>query len=410
MEIQKLIERANQLLMVARYTSARIYTYNWLWKKGILQYMEQRGLVDFTEEVGEECMLTFHDEGTVTFQHRDLIKSVDVLINVLKYDNLGRRLRKPVIHPFRGQIGDYALEYFESLKRKGVSEKKTIPTYKRIISNFIEYLFSQGIENTDGIDEEILVRYIESREHRQREYIGNTRRFLSYLYKKGLIERDFSYYLSGLGKKFKRSRVPSFYTPEEIGKLEESISRSSSVGKRDYAMVILCSRMGLRVSDIANLSFKNIDWENNIVSLVQYKTGNPLSLPLLPIVGNAIIDYLRYARPKSDSKKVFLSCRPPYGELTPGAVHLAIAVAFRNSGIEFGNRHHGGHALRFSLAQRMLDKSTPIPVISETLGHTESDMTRTYVRIDLTHMRSCVLDVPETKDSFYTQRGGWFYE
>ena len=233
---------------------------------------------------------------------------------------------------------------------------------------------------------------------------------MSYLYKKGLIERDFSYYLSGLGKKFKRSRVPSFYTPEEIGKLEESISRSSSVGKRDYAMVILCSRMGLRVSDVANLSFKDIDWENNIVSLVQYKTGNPLSLPLLPIVGNAIIDYLRYARPKSDSKKVFLSCRPPYGELTPGAVHLAIAVAFRNSGVEFGNRHHGGHALRFSLAQRMLDKSTPIPVISETLGHTESDMTRTYVRIDLTHMRSCVLDVPETKDSFYTQRGGWFYE
>ena len=389
MEIQKLIERANQLLMVARYTNARIYTYNWLWKKGILQYMKQRGLVDFTEEVGEKCMLTFHDEGTVTFHHRDLIKSVDVLINVLKYDNL---------------------EYFESLKRKGVSEKKTIPTYKRIISNFVEYLFSQGIVNTDGIDEEILVRYIESREHRQREYIGNTRRFLSYLYKKGLIERDFSYYLSGLGKKFKRSRVPSFYTPEEIGKLEESISRSSSVGKRDYAMVILCSRMGLRVSDVANLSFKNIDWENNIVSLVQYKTGNPLSLPLLPIVGNAIIDYLRYARPKSDSKKVFLSCRPPYGELTPGAVHLAIAVAFRNSGVEFGNRHHGGHALRFSLAQRMLDKSTPIPVISETLGHTESDMTRTYVRIDLTHMRSCVLEVPETKDSFYTQRGGWFYE
>ena len=153
MEIKKLIERANQLLIVARYTSARIYTYNWLWKKGVLQYMEQRSLVDFTEEVGEECMLTFHDEGTVTFQHRDLIKSVDVLINVLKYNNLGRRLRKPVIHPFRGRIGEYALEHFESLKRKGgVSEKKTIPTYKRIISNFIEYLFSQGIVNTDGID------------------------------------------------------------------------------------------------------------------------------------------------------------------------------------------------------------------------------------------------------------------
>ena len=410
MEIQKLIEKANRLLTEARYTRARIYTYNWLWKKGILKYMEQRGLVEFNEEMGEECMHSFHDGGTVTVHHRDLIKSVDVLINVLLYENLGSRLRKPVIHPFRGRIGEYALEYFEFLKRKGVSQTKTIPTYKRIISNFIEYLFAQGIIDAGGIDEEILARYIESREHRQREYIENTRRFLSYLLTSGLIDRDFSYYLSGLGKKFKQSRVPSFYSPEEIMRLEESISRSSNVGKRDYAMVVLCSRTGLRVSDVANLSFDNIDWENSVISIVQYKTGNPLSLPLLPVVGNAIIDYLRNARPESDSKRVFLSCRPPYGELTPGAVHNAIAVAFRESGIEFGDRHHGGHALRFSLAQRMLDKSTPIPVISETLGHTETDMTRTYVRIDLTHMRSCVLDVPETNDNFYTQRGGWFYE
>ena len=127
-------------------------------------------------------------------------------------------------------------------------------------SNFIEYLFAQGIIDAGGIDEEILARYIESREHRQREYIENTRRFLSYLFTSGLIDRDFSYYLSGLGKKFKQSRVPSFYSPEEIMRLEESISRSSNVGKRDYAMVVLCSRTGLRVSDVANLSFDNIYW------------------------------------------------------------------------------------------------------------------------------------------------------
>ena len=96
--------------------------------------------------------------------------------------------------------------------------------------------------------------------------------------------------------------------------------------------------------------------------------------------------------------------------LTPGAVHLAIATAFRDSGIEHKERHHGGHALRFSLAQRMLDKSTPIPVISETLGHTETDMTRTYVRIDLAHMMNCTLNVPKIRDDFYMQRGGWFYE
>ncbi len=410
MEIQKLIERTNQLLTEARYTNSRIYTYNWLWKKGILSYMSARSLVDFDDRVGQECMLNFHDGGTVTFYHRDLIKSIDVLVNVFLNDNPGRRMRTPVQYPFRGEIGSAAEDYFESLKARGISEKKTLQSYKRIISNFVEYLLENGVGPISGIMEDCIVKFIESRQYRQKEYIGTIRRFLNYLYKERLIAKDYSYVLRSLGKNINHIKTPSFYSPEEIRQLEESISRTSNVGKRDYAMVALCSRLGLRVSDVANLSFKDINWENNSINIIQYKTGNPLILPLLPIVGNAIIDYLKNARPKSTSNKVFLSCRPPYGEMNPGSVHSAIAVAFRESGVNFGDRHHGGHALRFSLAQRMLDKSTPIPVISETLGHTEVNTTRTYVRIDLIHMMRCVLEVPETSDSFYTQRGGWLYD
>lgn len=410
MEIKKVIERANQLLAEARYTNSRIYTYNWLWNKGTLSYMNAKSLVDFDEKVGKECMLCFHDGGTVTFSHRDLIKSIDVLVNVFLNDSLGKRMRIPVQYPLRGEIGSAAEDYFESLKARGVSEKRTIQSYKRIVSNFVEYLLENGINSISGISEDCIVKFIESREYRQKEYIEMTRRFLNYLYKEHLMAKDNSYILRSLGKNIKHIKTPSFYDPDEIRKLEESISRTSNVGKRDYAMVTLCSRLGLRVSDVANLSFKDINWENNSINIIQYKTGNPLTLPLLPIVGNAIIDYLKNARPKSTSSKIFLSCRPPYGEMNPGSVHSAIAVAFRDSGVDFGDRHHGGHALRFSLAQRMLDKSTPIPIISETLGHTKVDTTRTYVRIDLTHIMGCVLDVPETSDAFYTQRGGWFYD
>lgn len=410
MEIQKLIKRANQLLAEARYTSSRIYTYNWLWKKGILSYMNAESLVDFDEKVGKECMLSFHDGGTVTFSHRDLIKSIDVLTNVFLNDNLGNRMRTPAQYPFRGEIGSAAEDYFGALKAHGLSEKKTIRSYKRIVSNFVEYLLENGINLISGIIEDCIVKFIESRQYRQKEYMETIRRFLNYLYKERLIAKDYSYVLRSLGKNVKHVKTPSFYSPDEIRQLEESISRTSNVGKRDYAMVALCSRLGLRVSDVANLSFKDINWENNSINIIQYKTGNPLTLPLLPIVGNAIIDYLKNARPKSTSSKIFLSCRPPYGEMNPGSVHSAIAVAFRESGVDSGDRHHGGHALRFSLAQRMLDKSTPIPVISETLGHTEVDTTMTYIRIDLTHMMGCVLDVPETSDAFYTQGGGWFYD
>lgn len=372
--------------------------------------MNARSLVDFDEKVGKECMLIFHDGGTVTFYHRDLIKSIDILVNVFLNDNLGKRMRTPAQYPFRGEIGSAAEDYFEYLKARGISEKKTIQSYKRIVSNFVEYLLEKGVSHISGIIEDSIVKFIESRQYRQKEYIRTIRRFLNYLYKEHLIAKDYSYVLQSLGKNVKHIKTPSFYSPDEIRQLEESISRTSNVGKRDYAMVTLCSRLGLRVSDVANLSLKDINWENNSINIIQYKTGNPLTLPLLPIVGNAIIDYLKNARQKSTSNKVFLSCRPPYGEMNPGSVHSAIAVAFRESGVDFGDRHHGGHALRFSLAQRMLDKSTPIPIISETLGHTDVDTTRTYVRIDLMHMMECVLEVPETSDAFYTQRGGLLYD
>lgn len=410
MEIKKVIERANQLLTEARYTNSRIYTYNWLWKKGILSYMNSRSLVDFDEKVGKECMLIFHDGGTVTCSHRDLIKSIDVLVNVILNDNMGKRMRTPVQYPFRGEIGSAAEDYFESLKARGISEKTTIQGYKRIVSNFVEYLLENGVSHLSGIIEDCIVKFIESSQYRQKEYIGSIRLFLNYLYKEQLIAKDYSYVLRPLGKNINHIKTPSFYSPYEIRKLEESISRTSDVGKRDYGMVTLCSRLGLRVSDVANLSFKDIKWENNSINIIQHKTGNPLTLPLLPIVGNAIIDYLKNGRPKSISNKIFLSCRAPYREMNPGSVHCAIAVAFRQSGVDFGDRHHGGHALRFSLAQRMLNISTPIPIISETLGHTDVDTTRSYIKIDLTHLMRCVLDVPDTSDVFYTQRGGWFYD
>lgn len=410
MEIQKLIEHANQLLKETRYSSSRVDTYNWLWKKGILAYMFSRGLVDYDENVANDFALTCHDGSNVTFHHRDLIKSIAVLTNVLLNNNIGGRMHRAVEYPLRGEIGDAADQYLDFLKSRRIDEKKTLQRYRKTMSNFIEYLLGTGIDNLSGITEEEIIKYIESREHQQKEYIDTTRRFLSFLFHKNLISKDYSYLLKSLGKKFKRVKIPSFYAPDEVLQVEQSISRSSNIGKRNYAMVLLCSRVGLRVSDVANLKLSNIDWENNKINLLQYKTGNPLTVPLLPIVGNAIIDYLRFARPKSMSDKVFLSCRAPYDELNGASVHGAISIVFKSAKIEIENRHHGGHALRFSLAQRMLDKSIPIPIISETLGHSELDSTRNYVRIDLLHMLRCVLDVPESQDNFYTQKGGLFYD
>lgn len=409
MEISKLIDRGTQLLTEAGYTSSRIYTYKWLWKKGILVYMSEKDQVDYDEKLGNDFILTCQVGGNVTFHHRDLIKSIDVLNNVLVQDNIGGRRSFEVKYPLNGKIGEETTKYITSLKDLR-RNKKTIQSYLKILSNFIENMIEQGICAPSEITEDAIVRYVENRTYRQYEYIAKVHRFLLFLFQNEIIATDFSYILNKLGKLINRTRIPSFYSEMEVRKVEQSLSRSSNVGKRDYAIILLSSRLGMRVSDIAQLTFDNIDWENNNINFLQYKTGNPNTLPLLPAVGNAIIDYLRNGRPKIDSDQVFVSCKAPYKDLDGGAVHSIIARAFSLSGININERHHGGHALRFSLAQRMLEKSMPIPIISETLGHTVLDTTRSYVRIDLSHMQQCVLAIPEVKEEFYLQKGGCFYD
>jgi integrase len=207
----------------------------------------------------------------------------------------------------------------------------------------------------------------------------------------------------------KKERIPSFYTAAEVNIVENSVNRSSGVGKRNYAMLLLASRLGLRASDIANLQFSNIDWDNNVLTLVMHKTGKVIELPLLADVGNAIIDYLQHGRPQTVSQNVFLSCKAPYVPATKSMVCSAINNIICKSGIDVSAKHHGPHSLRHSLASVMLEKGTTLPVISESLGHRSTETTLTYLKIDIKSLIECAIPVPPVPDAFYKQRGGAFY-
>lgn len=406
-----MIEISTAYLKSSSYSTNRIYTYNWLWKYGIQAYMQSMGETEYTIEIGNDFILTCNVDGSIGMKHRDMIKSVTVLNDVMTTGEIRGRRHTPVDYPLNGKIGVQAqkfIEHLASLRR----DIKTVKDYKKRLSIFIEYLSENGVNNLEEIDQDNVLSFISTHTHGGSKNIASVKWFLRFMKEGHIIEKDFGYMLKHRSSKLpgERERIPSFYSEEEVRKIELSVNRSSMVGKRDYAMVLLASRLGLRVSDIAGLGFNHIDWDANQIKLIQYKTGNPITLPLLPVVGNAIIDYLRYGRKKSSSDKVFLSCRAPYAPVTGGAVHSAITSAFKASGVETDKRHHGGHALRFSLAQRMLEQNTPMPVISEALGHQNRDVTREYVRIDLPLLKRCSLDVPPVDDNFYTQKGGCFYE
>jgi integrase len=168
-------------------------------------------------------------------------------------------------------------------------------------------------------------------------------------------------------------------------------------------MLLITARLGLRASDVCCLRFAEIDWEYNRISIEQKKTGEHLELPLLPEIGEAIVDYMKHGRPVSDLPYIFLHANSPYDMLSRSTLHSIVVQYMRLAGINLGKRERksGPHALRHSLAGILLEKKTPLPVISEVLGHKNTESTRHYIRIDIDALRQCTLDTPPIATGFY---------
>lgn len=306
---------------------------------------------------------------------------------------------------FSGAIGAKMIELLSEKESQHVSQS-TIRIYKTQLSRLLDHLNNHGINMLDKLYKEHIVHYISQlrSEYKSDTYqaIYYTKVFLKWLYSNNLITTDISINIPS-PKLVQQPKLPSVYSTEEITKLLDSIDRGNPVGKRNYLCLLLAARLALRSSDIRNLKFTNIFWAENVIRLIQFKTGQPIELPLLPEIGNAIIDYLKYGRPTSDSPFILLQSKSPYEHLKPLAMHRIATKTFRCAGIDTSGRKHGLHALRHSLSSRMLENLTVMPVISEILGHTNTSSTLFYLRIDITSLMLCALDAPELKESFYEQ-------
>jgi integrase len=156
---------------------------------------------------------------------------------------------------------------------------------------------------------------------------------------------------------------------------------------------LLIARLGLRAGDVTSLTFENIDWEGNRITLTQHKTGRPLILPLLEDVGTAVIDYLRFGRPNCVSPEIFIRHFPPVGPFVSKSLYNMVAGYIGKTGLLERGKKRGPHALRHSLASRLLEKNVPLPVISEILGHANTNTTSAYLAIDINKLRACALEV-----------------
>ena len=293
--------------------------------------------------------------------------------------------------PFKESADSY-LAYREKI---GIIPK-SIQISRLYLFRFFSFLETKNIHSMDVIIVPVVLDFLKSLSTFEKPTINTIMRavrlYLKYCYENGFIQDNLFPKLPNPHYN-RNSRLPSTYTAQEVRDTLSAIDTGNPCGIRDYAIILLLARLGLRSSDVANLRFSNIDWENDMIRLTQVKTGNPLELPLLSDVGEAIINYLKNARPKSDSDHVFIRIKPPYTEFNPGAVGALVHERLVKAGIHLEGRKSGSHALRHSLAKRLLEHEIPLPVISEILGHTNTETTMTYLRVDINELKKCALEV-----------------
>jgi len=222
------------------------------------------------------------------------------------------------------------------------------------------------------------------------------RSFLRFLTMRGIVQKDLSAELPKI-RAPRDATIPSVWDQELIVRLLGAVDRSSAKGKRDYAILLLACRLGLRAGDIRTLKLDNLRWAESTIEITQAKTSTPLTLPLTSEVGEALIDYLKSGRPQTIQREVFLKVNPPFEPFGENN-HLHDIVKYwrQLAGITFRSpQKRGLHSLRHTLATRLLEKGTPLPTIAEILGHTSLESTRVYAKADVEALRGVALDLDE---------------
>ena len=361
------------------------------------QFCTENGETQFSTELGqrflEECYGV--KRGTISRAHSREHRAMDMLSDFQQFGvvMLRRRLERKFPPQFSGQVQ----AYFCKMQREHMREN-TIKSHKKTLYRLTDFLDGQGVKSTSEITLEILNRYIKMTlcnysKDIVRLHLGIMRKFLKFLFDCGELADDLSGKLMNMRFSSTPTHLPPTFTEEEIEHILSTVDRESPAGKRDYAVLMLAAKLGLRTSDIRNLKYENIDWEHHTIRLSQVKTNEMLVLPLPSDVGWALIDYIRHGRPESDAPEIFLRAVAPYVSLQNFDNILIKHMRMADIPLERVS-HHGLHALRHSLATHMLEQEIPIHVIQEVLGHVNAQTTERYTAIDVRQLKTCALEVP----------------
>lgn len=283
------------------------------------------------------------------------------------------------------------------LERERRLAPATVFHYLVHIKRFLAQRFADGEVRLDGLRAADVVGFVQREaarlHHPKRSKLMTTalRSFLQYARYRGLISVDLRSSVPTVAG-WSMASLPKALSSDEVQRLLAHCDRRTAVGRRNWAILMLLARLGLRAGEIVGLAFEDLDWEAGELC-IRANGGNSDRLPIPQDVGAALTEYLRHSRPACSSRQVFVRMRAPNrGFASSAAVSSIVRRALDRAGLD--PAHKGAHLLRHSVATQMLRQGASLAEIGELLRHRNQQTTMIYAKVDLDSLRPLALPWP----------------
>lgn len=372
-----------------------IYEYSRFWYKFYTFLLDNKN--DFSLENADNFLKKYfyaipNETRELNYTQRTVLRAISLL--KIKYGNINyENIRYDKLNYHYAILDDY-----EQYLQENDYSWRTIQTRILFSRRLLTFLEDKNI-NIAQINIDYLNEYFSKYSHYKdkRSLYSTTKLFLKYLFNQEIIGNPLHLKIFNHRMPYPKT-IPSVWEEENINKLLSGIDKDSPLGKRNYAILLISTTLGLRASDIFDLKFKNINWNGNYIEFNQSKTNGYVKLPLFSSVGNAIIDYLKSGRPTCNLEYIFIRHKKPYKQLV--TLYSTIKKYINNSNIEFKeNQKKGMHSFRHTVGSNLLNKNIPIDTIAPILGHANINTTGIYLKCDKSKLISCFISLEsENKD------------
>ncbi|EJB8509900.1 TPA: tyrosine-type recombinase/integrase [Pseudomonas aeruginosa] len=281
-------------------------------------------------------------------------------------------------------------------KDRGLSAR-TVYKYPALVLAFLRHFFGEQTPSWHSLSAQVLVGYIQDCARRQYSlaYLGlictALRSFLGYLAFRGQVSSELACALPTVWN-WKFATLPRHLSAEQVRQMLDHCDRSTWIGLRDYAILVLLARLGLRAGEVCTLTLDDIDWRTSRLNL-QAKGGSRVQMPLPDDVGQAIADYLRAVPRRTACRRLFVRERAPHvGMRVSESISEIVRTAIERAGVQAPFK--GAHVLRHTLATQMLHGGAGLDEIGQLLRHRSPDTTRIYAKVDLAALHTLALPWP----------------